>query len=265
MEGEQRYSSTRSKSRCQMEVGGQCHAPASLSTIKNAGRRVSTAERKNLGRREGTDSKMYASYDFSRFAGSLHMTHHTSSVDMIPALRSWAPSLASEGGRKNPASTNLPHSALPCPGHTLPWLAVRTTPNGPELARVEFYRDAAASIHSVGVLVGIFDVNAKRPAVAARAIREFRHRHSTGPAVWCVSAVGEDVIIAVPTLKLVNGAGVRTSGAAYLSVLLYAYWPIRNDFLVIGTDLWSIQEAITVISLRSVMNACITVYWNSVI
>ena len=166
-----------------MEVGGQCHAPASLLTIKNAGRRVSTAERKIVGRRESRDSKMHASYDFSRFAGSLHMTHHTSSVDMIPALRSWAPSLASEGRRKNPASTNLPHSALPYPGHTLPWLAVRTAPNGPELARVEFYRDAAASIHSVGVLVGIFDVNAKRPAVAARAIREFRHVHSTRPAV----------------------------------------------------------------------------------
>lgn len=181
-------------------MGGECHAPSCLPTIKNAGRRVSTAERKNLGRQEGRDSKTYASYDFSRFAGSLHMTHHTSSVDMILELRSWAPSLASEGGRKNPASTNLPHSALPCPGHKLPWLVVRTTPNGPELARVEFYRDAAASIHSVGVLVGNYDVNAKRPAVAARAIREFRHRHSTGPAVCCVSALREDVIIGVPTV-----------------------------------------------------------------
>jgi len=52
-----------------------------------------------------------------------------------------------------------------------------------------------------------------------------------------VSAVGEDVIIVVPAVKLVNGAGVRTSGVAYISVLLYAYWPIRNDVLVIGTDL----------------------------
>lgn len=108
------------------------------------------------------------------------MTHHTSSVDMIPELRSWVPTLTSEGRRRIPASTNLPHSALPCPGHKLPWLAVRTTPNCPELARVEFYRDAAASIHRVGVLLGISDVNAKLPAVAARAIREFRHRHSTG-------------------------------------------------------------------------------------
>lgn len=52
-----------------------------------------------------------------------------------------------------------------------------------------------------------------------------------------MSALGEDVIIAVPAVKLVNCAGVRTSGAAYISVLLYAYWPIRNDVLVIGTDL----------------------------
>jgi hypothetical protein len=126
---------------------------------------------------------MYASYDFSRFAGSLHMTHHTSSVDMIPEPRSWALSLPGEGRRKNPASTNLPRCALHCPVHTLPWLAVRTTPNGPELARVEFYRDAAASIHSVGVLVGISDVYAKRPAVAARAIRVSTHRQSTGPSV----------------------------------------------------------------------------------
>ena len=121
------------------------------------------------------DSKTYTSYDFSRFAGSPNMTHHTSSVDMIPVLRSWAPTLASEGRRKNPASTNLPRSALPCPGDTLRWLVVRTSPNGPELARVEFYRDAAASIHSVGLLVGISDVCAKRVAVAARAIRVFSH------------------------------------------------------------------------------------------
>jgi len=30
-----------------MEVGGECHAPASLPTIKNTVRRVSTAEHKN--------------------------------------------------------------------------------------------------------------------------------------------------------------------------------------------------------------------------
>jgi hypothetical protein len=158
-----------------MEVGGQRHAPAALPTRRNPETHVSSALRKNMGRREGRDSKMCTSYDFSTFAGSLNMTHHTGSVDMIPVLGSWAPSLASERRRKNPASTNLPHSALPCPGHTLRWLVVRTSPNCPELARVEFYRDAAASIHSVGVLVGISDVCAKRLPVAARAIREFSH------------------------------------------------------------------------------------------
>jgi hypothetical protein len=56
------------------------------------------------------------------------------------------------------------------------------------------------------------------------------------------------VIIVVPAVKLVNGAGVRTSSVAYISVLLYAYWLIRNDVLVVRTDLRSIQEAITVTS-----------------
>jgi hypothetical protein len=45
------------------------------------------------------------------------------------------------------------------------------------------------------------------------------------------------VIIVVPAVKLLNGVGVRTSGVAYISVLLYAYWPIHNDIFVIGTDL----------------------------
>jgi hypothetical protein len=171
---------------------------------------------------------MCTSYDFSMFAGSPNMTHHSSSVDMIPVLRSWGPSLACEGRRKNPASTNLPRPAPPCPGHTLRWLVVRTTPNGPELARVEFYRDAAASIHSVGLLVGISDVSAKRPAVAARAIRLSQHTStaSTGLAVCSVVAVGEDVLVSVRAVKLVNSSSVRTSGVVYIVVSLYADSPI---------------------------------------
>lgn len=93
-------------------------------------------------------------------------TRSRASVDMIPVLRSWDLSLRKE--KKNQASTNLPLPAPPLARYSLRWLVVRTTPNGPELARVEFYQDAAASIESVGRFAGVTDLRANRAAVTAR-------------------------------------------------------------------------------------------------
>lgn len=52
-----------------------------------------------------------------------------------------------------------------------------------------------------------------------------------------MTAEGEDALIGVPALKLVNSASVRTSGVKYISVSLYAHSPIRSGVHVIGTDL----------------------------
>jgi hypothetical protein len=111
----------------------------------------------------------------------------------------WGHGAVREKRGKNRASTNLPS---PLPGQTLRWLVARTAPNGPELASVEFYRDAAASIQSVGRLASCV-VWAKRPiAVTSRDTTVLSCYVEA--AVLCVIAAGWDVWISVCAVKLVT-------------------------------------------------------------